>query len=155
VPGDRRDLQHSPMPSTSAGVFLVGTEPVTITDLWLRTKKADPRTSHSTVWRLLNALVECGLAHREISPADGIPRYGPVKIKCTHERVACRDCGTEVAKDGAGRSPKGGPYEPVETNGPEVDRLSMAAGIHAVVPKSKAATHLIAQAESLVARPAA
>lgn len=40
-------------------------------------------------------------------------------------------------------------------NGPEVDRLSREAGIHAVVPKSKAATHLIAQAEALVARPAA
>lgn len=33
---------------------------------------------------------------------------------------------------------------------PEVQRLSRAAGIHAVVPKSKAATHLIRQAESLV-----
>jgi Fe2+ or Zn2+ uptake regulation protein len=54
-------------------VFLAGTEPVTITDLWLRTKRADPRTSHSTIWRLLKALVVCGLAHHEISPADGIP----------------------------------------------------------------------------------
>ena len=34
---------------------------------------------------------------------------------------------------------------------PEVDRLSSAAGIHAVVPKSKAATHLVAQAEALIA----
>jgi Fe2+ or Zn2+ uptake regulation protein len=74
-------------------VFLAGTEPVTITDLWLRTKKADPRTSYSSVWRLLTALVECGMAQREISPADGILRYGPVKIECTHERVACKDCG--------------------------------------------------------------
>jgi two-component system, NarL family, nitrate/nitrite response regulator NarL len=40
-------------------------------------------------------------------------------------------------------------------NGPEVDRLSRQAGIHAVVPKSKASTHLIAQAEALVARPTA
>lgn len=40
-------------------------------------------------------------------------------------------------------------------NGPEVERLSRAAGIHAVVPKNKAVTHLIAQAEALVARPAA
>jgi hypothetical protein len=40
---------------------LAGTEPATITDLWLRAKKVDPRTSHSTVWRLLKALVECGL----------------------------------------------------------------------------------------------
>ena len=35
-------------------------------------------------------------------------------------------------------------------DGPEVQRLSRAAGIHAVVPKSKASTHLIPQAESLV-----
>ena len=67
-------------------------------DLWLRAKKADHRTSHSTVWRLLNALVECGLAHREISPADGILRYGPVKIECTHERVACKDCGANIPR---------------------------------------------------------
>jgi Fur family transcriptional regulator, ferric uptake regulator len=85
---------------TVLAVFLASTEPVTITDLWLRAKKADHRTSHSTVWRLLRALCECGLAHREISPADGIPRYGPVKIECTHERVACKDCGATISQEG-------------------------------------------------------
>lgn len=35
-------------------------------------------------------------------------------------------------------------------DGPEVQRLSRAAGIHAVVQKSSASTHLIAQAEALV-----
>jgi Fur family transcriptional regulator, ferric uptake regulator len=85
---------------TVLDVFLAGTEPVTITDLWLRAKKVDPRTSHSTVWRLLNALVECGLAHREISPADGILRYAPVKVECTHERVACKDCGAIISSEG-------------------------------------------------------
>ena len=35
-------------------------------------------------------------------------------------------------------------------DGPEVQRLSRKAGIHAVVPKSMAATHLVAQAEALV-----
>jgi DNA-binding NarL/FixJ family response regulator len=34
---------------------------------------------------------------------------------------------------------------------PEVEHLSRAAGIHAVVPKHKVATHLIPQAEALVA----
>ncbi len=34
---------------------------------------------------------------------------------------------------------------------PEVQRLSRAAGIHAVVQKVNAATHLVAQAEALVA----
>ena len=85
---------------TNLAVFLAATEPVTITDLWLRAKKADHRTSHSTVWRLLRALFECGLAHREISPADGILRYGPVKIECTHERVACKDCGATISQEG-------------------------------------------------------
>src|SRR5713101_3564324 len=85
---------------TVLAVFLAGTEPVTITDLWLRTKKADHRTSHSTVGRLLNALVERGLAHREISPADGILRYGPVKMECTHESVACKDCGATISREG-------------------------------------------------------
>jgi Fe2+ or Zn2+ uptake regulation protein len=93
-------------------VFLAGTEPVTITDLWLRTKKVDPRTSHSTVWRLLKALVECGLAHRELSPADGILRYAPVKVECTHERVACQDCGATI-------SPERGHQDPVEHVGKE------------------------------------
>jgi Fe2+ or Zn2+ uptake regulation protein len=104
---------------TILDVFLAGTEPVTITDLWLRTKKADPRTSHGTVWRLLTALVECGLAHREISPADGILRYGVLKVECTHERMACKDCGAEVSKSRAGKSPEGGPCEPVEQTGKE------------------------------------
>ena len=35
-------------------------------------------------------------------------------------------------------------------DGPEVDRLSHSAGINAVVPKSKASTHLIPQAEALI-----
>ena len=97
---------------TVLAVFLAVTEPVTITDLWLRTKKADPRTSHSTVGRLLNALVERGLAHREISPADGILRYAPVKVECTHERVACQDCGATI-------SPERGHQDPVEHVGKE------------------------------------
>ena len=37
-------------------------------------------------------------------------------------------------------------------DGPEVQQLSRTAGIHAVVPKSKAATHLVTQAEVLVAQ---
>ena len=37
---------------------------------------------------------------------------------------------------------------------PELELLSRAAGIHAVVPKHKAATHLIPQAEALVAEAA-
>lgn len=90
---------------TILAVFLAATEPVTITDLWLRTKKADPRTSHSTVWRLLKALVECGLAHREISPADGILRYAPVKIRCTHERVACKGCGATISLERGQQDP--------------------------------------------------
>jgi DNA-binding NarL/FixJ family response regulator len=35
-------------------------------------------------------------------------------------------------------------------DGPEVQRLSRAAGIHAVVQKSSASTQLIAQAEALL-----
>jgi two-component system, NarL family, nitrate/nitrite response regulator NarL len=35
-------------------------------------------------------------------------------------------------------------------DGPEVQRLSRKAGIHAVVPKSKAATHLVSQAHALL-----
>ncbi len=85
---------------TILAVFLAATEPVTITDFWLRAKKADHRTSHSTVWRLLRALFECGLAHREISPADGILRYAPVKIECTHEHMACKDCGATMSAEG-------------------------------------------------------
>jgi Fe2+ or Zn2+ uptake regulation protein len=97
---------------TILAVFLAATEPVTITDLWLRAKKADQRTSHSTVWRLLRALFECGLAHREISPADGVLRYGPVKIECTHERVVCKDCGGII-------STEGGQHEPVKQTAKE------------------------------------
>jgi Fe2+ or Zn2+ uptake regulation protein len=85
---------------TILAVFLAATEPVTITDLWLRAKKADHRTSHSTVGRLLRALFECGLAHREISPAGGVLRYKPVKVECTHERVACKDCGAMISQEG-------------------------------------------------------
>ena len=97
---------------TILAVFLAATEPVTITDLWLRAKKADHRTSHSTVWRLLRALFECGLAHREISPADGILRYAPMKVECTHERMACKDCGATISQEG-------GQHESVEQTGKE------------------------------------
>jgi Fe2+ or Zn2+ uptake regulation protein len=97
---------------TILAVFLAGTQPVTITDLWLQAKKADPRTSYGTVWRLLTALVDCGLAHRAISPADGILRYGPVKVECTHQRTACKDSGAAI-------SPEGGQHDPVEQAGKE------------------------------------
>ena len=40
------------------------------------------------------------MAHREISSADGILRYGPVKIECTHERMACKDCGASISAEG-------------------------------------------------------
>jgi DNA-binding NarL/FixJ family response regulator len=36
-------------------------------------------------------------------------------------------------------------------DGAEVSRLASAAGIHAVIPKSKASTYLVAQAEALAA----
>jgi len=58
------------------------------------------------------ALVESGLAHREISPADGILRYGPVKVECTHERMACKDCGATI-------TPEGGQHDHVEQVGKE------------------------------------
>jgi Fe2+ or Zn2+ uptake regulation protein len=93
-------------------VFLAVTEPVTVSELWLRAKKADPRTSHGSVWRLLTALFKCGLAHRNISPADGILRYGPTKVECTHERVACNDCGAII-------STEGGQHEHLENVGKE------------------------------------
>ncbi len=50
-----------------------------------------------TVRRLLTALVQCGLAHRAICPADGILRSGPVKMECTHENIACKDCGATIS----------------------------------------------------------
>jgi hypothetical protein len=37
---------------------------------------------------------------------------------------------------------------------PEVERLALAAGIHAIVPKDEATTHLIPQVEALFARAA-
>jgi Fe2+ or Zn2+ uptake regulation protein len=58
-------------------VFLAVTEPVTVNELWLRAKQVDSRTSFRAAWRLLSELAKCGLAHREISPADGILRYLP------------------------------------------------------------------------------
>ena len=68
---------------------------------------------YSPRYRLvLTALVECGLARRAISPADGIFRYGPVKMECAHERMTCKDCGAEIAKDSVGKSPEGGPSKP-------------------------------------------
>jgi len=50
-----------------------------------------------TVRRLLTALVQCGLAHRAICPAEGILRSGPVKMECTHENIACKDCGATIS----------------------------------------------------------
>jgi Ferric uptake regulator family len=64
-------------------------------------RKPTHETSHGTVWRLLNALMKCGLAHREISPADGILRYGPVEVGCTHKHAACKDCGATITQKDA------------------------------------------------------
>jgi hypothetical protein len=83
-------------------VFLAGMEPVTITDLWLRTKKADPRTSYTTVWRLLTALVERGLAHREISPADGSGSVDPLPGR-RHPSLWAREDGMQTSAPGVQR----------------------------------------------------
>ena len=64
---------------TILALFFASDQPLTTNDLWHQVLRENPLTSSITVRRLLNALVECGLAHREISPADGILRYGPVK----------------------------------------------------------------------------
>ena len=58
-------------------VFLAGTEPVTITDLWLRTKKVDPRTSHSTVVSNYTRFWNTAENLLVVAPPDSECRRGP------------------------------------------------------------------------------
>lgn len=63
---------------TILAVFFAGTEPVTTTDLWLQTKKADPRTSYATVWTSSRPSIECG--RRDSSTGEDAPWFVKVII---------------------------------------------------------------------------
>jgi hypothetical protein len=63
---------------------------------WIRVRLfniAHPQRPSQNCWRPWSSL---GWRTRK-SRADGILRYGPVKVECTHERVACRDCGAKLS----------------------------------------------------------
>ena len=43
-----------------------------------------------------------------------------LKMECTHQHLACKDCGTTIeAENAIGLSSEGGPHDPVEHEGKE------------------------------------
>jgi hypothetical protein len=97
---------------TVLAVFLASTEPVTIRDLWLRAKKADHRTSHSTVGRLLRAPIRVWTG----APGNLAGRRRP-SLWTGEDRMHSRARGMQGLR--RHHLPEGGQHEPVEQTGKE------------------------------------
>ena len=58
-------------------------------------RKRDPRIGHTTVYRTLKLLAECGLAS-EVAFHDGIARFEHQYNRRSHHHMVCTGCGSSV-----------------------------------------------------------
>ena len=66
-----------------------------VEDIYRVVKEKDPRVGHTTVYRTMKLLVECGLA-REIDLADNITRYEHLYNHAHHDHLICMQCGNSI-----------------------------------------------------------
>lgn len=78
---------------TILDVFLKIEDHIEVKDLHLRVSERDELISQATVYRTMNLLVECGLAHENYLTGD--KRYfEKVYGRDHHDHLVCTDCGT-------------------------------------------------------------
>jgi Fe2+ or Zn2+ uptake regulation protein len=86
-------------------VFLKTIKPISVLDLHYLAKAEDLKVSYHCVHRTLKLIVASGLA-TEIRAGD-TTQYQHELAQCTHEHLACKDCGATI-------TPKGGRHDHVE-----------------------------------------
>ena len=75
--------------------FLSVEEHISAEELYRIVSKKDPSIGLATVYRTMNLLVECGLAH-ELNFGDGQTRYEHVFDHQHHDHLICSNCGKIV-----------------------------------------------------------
>jgi Fur family ferric uptake transcriptional regulator len=66
-----------------------------VEDIYHTVKERDPRIGHTTVYRTMKILVDCGLA-REIDLADSVTRYEHLCNHAHHDHLICMECGNSI-----------------------------------------------------------
>jgi Fur family ferric uptake transcriptional regulator len=90
-----RGLKHSRQRQLVAEVFFAMGGHVSIEEVVLHVRRADPRVSVATVYRTMKLLTECGLAAtRQFS--GGQTRYEPAVGRPHHDHLICTGCGAIV-----------------------------------------------------------
>ena len=96
--GRRSMIRHA---RTVLQVFVASTAPVSSKDVLFAVKRFDPLISRSTVHKVLNELVQCGLAtiippERHPQPTRYLVAVESTKPPCSHPHWVCKDCGAAI-----------------------------------------------------------
>jgi Fur family ferric uptake transcriptional regulator len=90
-------LQKNGLQSTSQrhvilDVFLSANSHVSVDELLPAVKAADPKIGHTTVFRTLKILCECGIAE-EVILDKKVTRFEPLMDNAHHDHLVCTKCG--------------------------------------------------------------
>ena len=89
---ERRGLKHSRQRDLIAAAFFDTSGHVSVDELVLVARRADPRISVATVYRTMKLLADSGLAvPRQFG--DGQTRYEPAAGRPHHDHMICTACG--------------------------------------------------------------
>jgi len=90
-----RNRKHSKRRKAILDIFLRIDRHVTAEELCAAVKRTHPAIGHTTVYRTLKLLVECGLC-RELKFEDGTTRYEHLYDHRHHDHLICTECGRLV-----------------------------------------------------------
>jgi Fe2+ or Zn2+ uptake regulation protein len=80
--------------------IVAANEPVSPKDIHYAVKRFDPLISRSTVRRVLNELIQCGLAvspERYRQPTRYLVAQTSQPQTCSHPHLVCKDCGAMIS----------------------------------------------------------
>ncbi|HTP51868.1 MAG TPA: transcriptional repressor [Anaeromyxobacteraceae bacterium] len=92
---EKHGLRRSRVRDAVADTFFATPGHVSVEELTGRVRRRDPGIGHTTVYRTLRLLAECGLAEPH-DFGDGMTRYDPVREAGHHDHLVCTACGTIV-----------------------------------------------------------
>jgi Fur family ferric uptake transcriptional regulator len=89
---ERNRLKLTPHRELILETFLNREGHRSVDDIHRTVRELDPRIGHTTVYRTMKLLAECGLA-REVDLAGGITRYEHLFNHTHHDHMVCMECG--------------------------------------------------------------
>ncbi len=88
----RNGLKHSRQRDVVVDAFLRSTGHVSVDELTVRVRQRNPQIGHTTVYRTMKLLTECGVASARHF-GDGQTRYEPERPGGHHDHLVCEACG--------------------------------------------------------------